>query len=407
MPVDVAAPSTQLLRRVNAGVILRVLRGAGVMTGTELMAASGLTRATVISVANDLVAMGWVREVEAQRQGEDRTKGRPARRFSLLPRAAHVVGVALEYGHITVVLSDLLGEIRARAVVPGPAGSFEETVGHSEAWGAALLQGVRQVLHDGGIRESDVLAATIGVPAPVGPAGEVSSAQLFWRSFDVRGTLATRYAWHIEVENDANLAVVAERWRGAGEGIDDLVVLLAGERLGTGVIEGGRLLRGRDGGFGELGFLDRVEAVGDTLGINPTASAWGRKTLSGGAPFLNELCEGDPERLTPEMILTAAADGDAAARDIAARLADRMAIIVAIISTFANPSVVVLDGGTAGAAEALLPAIAQRLPQLTSTPPRLATSSLEGMNVELGAVRRALDYVEDNALDLTLPPASA
>lgn len=402
-----AAASPQLLRRVNAGVILRTLRGAGVMTGTDLMAATGLTRATVMAVADDLVTQGWVKEVETQRQVGDRSKGRPARRFTLRSRAAYVAGASLEYGRVIVVLADLLGDVVARTARPVHAGAFEDSVGHPEAWRQELLAGVDQVLQEAGVREQEVLAATIAVPAPVGSDGDVSRLQAFWRSFDVRGAFAERYDWHIEVENDANLAALAERWCGSGAGVENLVVLLAGERMGSGIIEAGRVLRGQEGGFGELQFLDFVEGVGDTLGITAVAAAWGRAALSGDAPVLSGLCGGDAAELTAEMVFTAAADGDVAAREVVERIAQRMALVVAVISTFTNPDVIILDGAADGQTEMLLPMVGERLPQLTSTPPRVLASGLSGASVELGAVRRALDYVEANAFDLTLPEASA
>jgi len=61
------APSTQLLRRVNASAMLKAMRGTGIMTGTDLMAATGLSRATVISICDELVRLGWLEELENQR----------------------------------------------------------------------------------------------------------------------------------------------------------------------------------------------------------------------------------------------------------------------------------------------------------------------------------------------------
>ncbi|YCH07896.1 helix-turn-helix domain-containing protein [Arthrobacter sp. alpha11c] len=65
------APSTQLVRRVNAGAMLKAMRGAGVVTGTELMASTGLSRATVISICDELVRLGWLQELENQRGAGD------------------------------------------------------------------------------------------------------------------------------------------------------------------------------------------------------------------------------------------------------------------------------------------------------------------------------------------------
>ena len=59
-----AAATPQLLRRVNAQAVLRHIRGADVATGTELMALTGLTRASVIAVCEDLIGRGWIVELD-------------------------------------------------------------------------------------------------------------------------------------------------------------------------------------------------------------------------------------------------------------------------------------------------------------------------------------------------------
>ena len=61
-------PATpQLLRRVSAGAVLEFVRASQAVTVTEVMEATGLTRATAISVCEDLMARGWIRELENQR----------------------------------------------------------------------------------------------------------------------------------------------------------------------------------------------------------------------------------------------------------------------------------------------------------------------------------------------------
>ncbi|WP_345711705.1 helix-turn-helix domain-containing protein, partial [Kineococcus glutinatus] len=111
-----ATPTTALLRRLNAGAVLDALRGArapgsgavgGAMTGTEVMAATGLSRPTVHTVCDALIDLGWVREAAG---GEETARpGRPARRYAFDARAGYVLGVDLGAHKVTVVLADLVG----------------------------------------------------------------------------------------------------------------------------------------------------------------------------------------------------------------------------------------------------------------------------------------------------------
>ncbi|MDR6638190.1 ROK family protein [Paenarthrobacter nitroguajacolicus] len=394
------APSTQLVRRVNASAMLKAMRGAGVVTGTELMASTELSRATVISICDELVRLGWLQELENQRVAGDYVKGRPARRFVFDNNAAHVLGIDIGATKITTIVADMAGTPLSQVTMP-----FRTYNVPADERADVLDRIAADALHKAGITADSVLAVSVGVAAPVNRQGEVLTVQEFWRSFDVRRIVAERHGWHVLLENDANLAALAERWQGTAQGVDNLVVMLAGDRLGSGILESGRLLHGQLGGFGELGYLDNVDGVGDTYGIAHYAALWGREALKDDATSaLGTLCGGDPSALTAGMVFTAAADGDHAAQSALDRVAHRMARVIGSLSTLVNPELFVIAGGVAASANALLPAIEKQLPEFTFTPPRLASSTLGDGIVSLGAVRHALDYVEENALDLS--PAS-
>ena len=391
------APSTQLVRRVNAGAMLKAMRGAGVVTGTELMALTGLSRATVISICDELVRLGWLQELENQRGAGDYVKGRPARRFVFDVGAASVLGIDIGANKITAIVADMAGTPLSQVTMPF------RTYNVSAAERADVLDKIAaDALHKAGVSADSVLAVSVGVAAPVSRDGEVLTVQEFWKSFDVRRIVSERHGWHVLLENDANLAALAERWQGAAQGVDHLVVMLAGDRLGSGILESGRLLHGRVGGFGELGFLNNVEGVGNTYGIAHSAVLAGREALGNKVDTtLRTLCGGDPEALTAEMVFAAAAEGDVTAQSALETVALRMAKVIGTISTLVNPELVVIAGGVAASAETLIPGIAADLPDFTFTPPRLATSTLGEGIVSLGAIRHALDYVEEHALDLS------
>ena len=391
------APSTQLVRRVNAGAMLKAMRGAGVVTGTELMASTGLSRATVISICDELVRLGWLQELENQRGAGDYVKGRPARRFVFDDGAASVIGIDIGANKITAIVADMAGTSLSQVTTPFRT----DNIGADER--ADVLDKIAaEALEKAGVTADSVLAVSVGVAAPVSREGEVLTAQEFWKSFDVRGIVSERHGWKVLLENDANLAALAERWQGTAQGVDNLVVMLAGDRLGSGILESGRLLHGQHGGFGELGYLDNVDGVGDTYGIAHYAVLWGREALDDGTAtaVLRELCGDDPAALTAEMVFKAAADGDPAAQKALDQVARRMARVIGSIATSVNPELVVIAGGVAPSAQALLPGIGKEMQDFTFTPPRLAASVLGEGIVSLGAIRHALDYVEEHALDL-------
>ena len=395
--VPLATPS--LLRRVSAGAVLEFMRLSAAVTVSEVMEATGLTRATAIAVCEDLKDRRWIRELENQRAFGDYQKGRPARRFELNARAGVVLGLDIGYFKVTVVVSDLRGDTLAKSSLP-----FDVADLTAEQRISFIDELAMTALEEAAARPDQVLAVCAGVAAPVDRQGDVLATQEFWGLFDIdlRASLKELRGWTVLLENDANLAALGDRWLGAAAGVDDVVVILASERLGSGVIDGGRLLHGSRGSAGELAFLDLVQGVGDTYGIAHLARTWAAEAMAERAPTsLRALARTGAEA---EDVFAAAAEGDPVAQDILERLADRMARVIGTVATMYNPELVVIGGAVANSAGVLLEPIAARLPDYTATPPRIAVSPLGDAMVTVGAVRAALDYVEKNSLDLELAP---
>lgn len=393
---ETATVGPHVVRFVTARSVLAELRRDGPLTATELVGLTGLTRATVIAVCEDLVRRGWAEEHHPERSGPQR--GRPPRTFGFRADAGVVVGLDVGEHRATALVADLRGDLlgTASGILPGRSSPAEARL---DAVAATAIAALRSA----GAGPERVLAVGAGVAAPVDRGGRVAEGSPFWEMFDVgvAEALLARHGWHVLLENDANLAALAEQWRGAAQGHDDVAVLLAGERLGAGLIESGRLLRGRNGAAGELAFLRLVDGAVGPHGIAQLAREWGAEAARapGGLAGLA------PRDVTAEAVFEAARDGDPGAARVLRRLEQRMARVVAVLSTLLNPELVVLGGAVAPSAAQLLPGIRAELPALTDTPARVEVSGLGGDAVALGAVRRALDDVAERALEIELPDA--
>ncbi|MHC6221935.1 ROK family transcriptional regulator [Arthrobacter sp. MMS24-S77] len=394
---EIATATPQMLRRVNAASVLAVIRSSNAVTVSELMEATGLTRATTISVCEDLIARGWIRELENQRDFGTYQKGRPARRFELDESAGCVLGIDVGVLKTTVVVADLRGNTTGRASKPFAGREIEAQERIRVISQTALL-----ALEAAGVAPDKVLAVTVGLAAPVGRDGNILVSQPFWSLFDVglKKALHDLHGWAVMLENDANLAALGECWRGAGSGVQDLAVLLAGERFGAGLVESGRLLHGSRGGAGEMAYLDMVDGVGSPDGLAALARLWAAEALAGKAK--TTLRTAATREVSAQQVFAAAAEGDKVALGILDRLSDRLARVVSTVAIMLNPELVVVGGAVADSASVLLEPTARKLATYTATPPRLAASPLGDAIVGIGAVRHALDHVEKNSLDLEL-----
>ncbi|MET9493696.1 ROK family transcriptional regulator [Streptomyces sp. NPDC006552] len=356
------------LRGLNTSVVLRELRRESPQTVGGLAASTGLSRPTVEALVEELAARGWIAEAGVPAAG--RSPGRPARRVRFRAEAGHVIGVDLGRKRLVLLLSRLDGEIVARHREEFPARS-------TGAERIALLRGrLRRFLADQALGPDDVWAVGIGVPGMVDATGRIVSVVVpEWTDLDLPRRLAADLPCRVLVENDVNLAVLAEHWRGAAVLADDVACVLVGRRISCGLMIDGRLHRGRRGGAGELGILPQ-------LGLEEAARAleWDgqrRAGESGTDALARAVREGDPGALgVLDRYLTTVAPGIAA-------------LVLAL-----DPELLVLSGALAPVGAPLGPLLTDRLRPLTLHVPRIAVSTLGREGVALGAVRRALDAVD-------------
>lgn len=399
-----AAGAPTALRRVreaNADAVLGAVWDAEPVTGSDLMAATGLSRATVHDVCEELIGLGWVREVENQREHGDYRKGRPARRYGFDGRGRVVVGVDAGQHRTSATATDLHGTVLGHAEVVTPA---------RPAGAAARLAGiartVRAALRDAGSAEELLLAVAVGVPAPVDAAGRTPArGNAFWALMNpgIGEQLRAEHGWTVLVDNDANLAALAEGWRGHGRGLSSFVTLLAGERFGAGVVQDGTLLRGARGGAGEMRFLDLVEGVGGAEGIAARVRDDARAALATTAAPSSLRSGRVPEA---EDVFAAARAGDALALGVLAAVGDVTARVVATLASAFDTERVVVAGAVAASAEPVLATALERLPRYFDPPlPQVLASQLGVDVVTVGAVRRALDHVRRTAVTTSLDPA--
>ncbi|MEV0965080.1 ROK family transcriptional regulator [Streptomyces sp. NPDC049910] len=362
-----------LLRRINSAVVLRALRGSGSPTLTDLTRITGLSRPTVEGVVEGLVASGLVVEAGPD-EGEARRQGRPARRFRFRAEAGHLLGVEIGPHRVAVLLSGLDGRI---------IGTGSREVSETACADDRLERArgvVADVLRRTGVARASLRAVGVGTPGIVEADGTVrlGTALPGWTGLALGERLRRSFRCPVLVENDANAAAVAEHWKGAGSDSDDLVFVLAGLSPGAGSLIGGRLHRGYGGAAGEIGALHLLgrEATPETL-------------LSTTGEPLHPLDERAVARVFAE-----ARVGDERALAAVERFIQRLVHDVAALVLALDPELVVIGGWAAGL-DGVLPPLRDELSRYCLRPPRVALSLLGEAAVATGALRLALDHVEE------------
>ncbi|WP_232711490.1 ROK family protein [Microbacterium lacus] len=385
-------------RRASLDALLHYAWDAESFTAGEAMPAVGLTRSTTIDALDELVERALIRELPNAREVGDYSKGRPARRFEFCADAGVVVGLDAGRAHVTTTIADLRGAVLAREHLMLDDDSISRRR-------AVMATAVDDALGVAGLERGDVIALCAGVPAPVDSEGvSPTHHDGFWQRMNP-DLIDMFRAWVplVRVENDASLAAVAEGSLGVARGCRDYVTLLAGERLGAGVVVDGRLLRGAHGGVGEMIAFDQVSGVEGAWGLGYRAAEWAREAIAAGeVPLEHPLVGIPPSEVTGRVVFELAASGDEFALTIVDRVGQMLARVTGVFASLLDPRMIVISGAvSAGIADVLVAARAGLSGALHVPPPELVASNLGGDVVSTGAVSAAIELARSGILALT------
>ncbi|MGV9502981.1 ROK family transcriptional regulator [Streptomyces sp. NPDC003642] len=240
-----ASPSTA--RAINDRLALRLLQQEGPLTAGQLKQLTGLSRPTVADLVDRLTAAGLIGVVGEA--GEQR-RGPNAKVYGIVADRAHLAALDVRTEGVSVAVADLVGRVLAEASVP---------IGGDTGTGPAVEQAVALVERVAKEAGADRLhTVCIGAPGLIDPAsGELrdSSGLPEWHRRLVAALQERLPEARVSVENETNLAAVAEQRDGAARDRDTFVLLWLGHGTGAAVVLDGALRRGSSGGTGEIGFL--------------------------------------------------------------------------------------------------------------------------------------------------------
>ncbi|MFH8701044.1 ROK family transcriptional regulator [Streptomyces chartreusis] len=407
-----ASPSTA--RAINDRLALRLLQQQGSLTAGQLKQLTGLSRPTVADLVERLTDAGLIAVVGEA--GEQR-RGPNAKLYGIVADRAQLAALDVRTEGVSVIVSDLVGTVLAEASAP---------IGDGTGTGPAVEQAValvERVVKEAGADRLHTVG--IGAPGLIDPASELrdSSGLPEWHRSLVAALQERLPAARVIVENETNLAALAEQRDGVAADRETFVLLWLGHGTGAAVVLDGALRRGASGGTGEIGFLP----VPGTTGLPSAVDCEGGFHSLAGSAAIVELARSfgllvedasAPEPLAAGVVGRAAAlvagnteaadgppdrDAKAASADrFLDTLADHLAVGAASVVAILDPGCVVLGGevGQAGG-EVLAARVEERVRRMSPLATVVRPSGLGGGAVLRGALLTARDAAQD---ELFAPP---
>lgn len=253
-----------------------------------------------------------------------------------------------------------------------------------------LVEGLARELDDARGARPDVLSAGLGIPATIdrhrGLA--IQAVNLEISDVPIRDLMSERLGLPVFLDNDANVAALAEHLYGAGRGAGDVVMLTIGTGIGGGLVLGGEVYRGSIGAAAELGHIVVNEDGPRCQGNCPNHGCV--ETYASGTALAREgtaEAKRDPDSalgtaleegpIVGRTVTELALSGDPPAKRIVAEAGRHLGVALASLANIFNPDVFLIGGGVSAVGDLMLdPAreelAARALPPMNRTPVKLA-----------------------------------
>jgi len=278
--------------------------------------------------------------------------------------------------------------------------SRERSSGHSED---SLVELLAREIDEARAAQPGIAAAGLGIPATIdrdrGVA--ISAVNLPIEDLPIRDLVSERIGLPVFVDNDANVAALAEHLYGAARGADNAVMLTIGTGIGGGLILGGEVYRGSTGAAAELGHVV-IEMDGPRCQGNcPNRGCV--EALASGTALGREgraAAEREPESMLGRMdaegreidgraVTEAALAGDPTAVGVFELIGGRLGVALASLANVFEPEAFVIGGGVIAAGDLLLEPAARELRERALPPMNRAPVLAAQLGADAGMIGAA------------------
>jgi N-acetylglucosamine repressor len=334
------------LREGNLDVILRAIWDNAPVSRKELAQITGLAPSSITRLIQQLQQSKLIMSVGKYKS----SGGRQPTLIAPNPDAGLIISLDLGGRQIRGGIFDASNQLISALEQPIAGLGYE-------AVKKQLLEFTQLLFTDSSHDSRKLLGLGVGVSGRVDIAtGEIAeSYNLQLRDFPIRQILTDAFHLPVYIEIDASVAALAEKYYGAGRGVDDFVYLLISTGIGAGVIMDGQIYRGKAGMPGEIGHIvvDRLGPIClcgrrgclEAVASKPAILGNARRIFAHSRDPVNASLTGsDVKSLTLEKLASAAGFGNQMAQELINNAADHVAYAITTIATILNIRLIIVGG---------------------------------------------------------------
>ncbi|MGG7621438.1 ROK family protein [Bacillus coreaensis] len=235
----------QVVKKNNKALVLQLIMEKEPISRADIAQVSGLNKATVSSLVNELLAADLVYE---SGPGESSGGRRPViLHFNKI--AGYSIGIDIGVNYVLCVLTDLKGNIvieKNQSVHKTPYATTIEIVKDM----------IQSLIDEMPSSRYGIVGIGVGVPGIVNKEGSVLLApNLGWKNTQIKKDLEDLLHVPVIIENEANAGAFGEQQFGIGQDYQNIIYISAGIGIGVGIILNKELYQGKNGFSGEMGHM--------------------------------------------------------------------------------------------------------------------------------------------------------
>jgi len=364
----------------NKNQMLSILRERGPTSRVELsqileISPTAVTRNTSILLKNNII-----RECGSKVS----IMGRKPVLIELCGDFCYILGADIVGGTIKVALADLMGKIIIY---------YEEPIYRNMGAHHVLEQMInvlKNTITESGIPKNKILAVTIGTSGIFDPGTGKSMFVHFldgWEDIDIRKEVFEAISIETLIENDVNLDLIGESWKGVGKNYENILYVKLGQGLASRFVIQNKLIRGEHKIAGEIGYMlpgysaEKEKNYEDLLCNDAVSQQYTDMGGKNKVISVSDLCKFSDE-------------GDAIAEKIKENLLDRLAVVLLNSVTVLDPQVIVLGGDASSFKEREITRLKQRIEQYFPISLNIVVSMLDKKACLYGAIKMSLQEAE-------------
>ncbi len=238
-----------------------------------------------------------------------------------------------------------------------------------------IAECVISTVKEGGFTPDEIEMVGVGIPGIATPDGIIiNCSNLGWYDSPFRKEFVKYLNKPVLIDNDANVAALAESVAGISAGSSSSVFVTIGTGIGSGIVLNSRIWSGAHGIGGELGHTVLVAGglpctCGSRGCLERYCSAtaiirMGREAMAGHPESLIwQQTNGNPDLVNARIVIDAARSADPVAEQVYRQFVSYLSMAISNIVNFLDPEVIVLGGGVSKAGAFLLDAVRNEFPQ--------------------------------------------